>query len=397
MEVLKDISQCTGCTACEQSCPKHAIYMEEDSRGFVYPVIQSIECIECGKCQMICPINTIPKVSSNSKCYGALNKSEEQRLNSSSGGIFMLLASEILSIGGVIYGAAYNEFNEVIHIEVDDMESLKRLQGAKYSQSTLVDIFFSVKSNLLNDKMVLFSGTSCQVAGLKNYLGREYSKLIVIDFVCHGVPSPKAWREYVEYRSVEDGHEGENLTINLRSKSTGWSRYRYSVLFQYASGDQYTVLNGMDSYMKAFVNNLILRASCNDCQFKGVHRCSDITLGDFWGVWNIKPELDDDKGTSLVIIHSKKGQSIWNDVKEKCVWTELTETEAYKENQSLIRSSLVNPKAKELIKKIDKNGYKDFYSEIEKYGEAECKVERRTVLLRRIVGKLKRILFSSSK
>ena len=216
------------------------------------------------------------------------------------------------------------------------------MQGAKYVQSELRDTFLEAENALKAGRKVLFSGTPCQIAGLKNYLGKEYDNLLTVDLVCHGVPSPLVWESYLKYRKEKDGQSEVADKVNMRSKVTGWSRYNYSVEYKYKDGQVYQKKNGEDPYMRAFVSNMILRPSCNECHFKGLERCSDFTLGDFWGIWNIKPEMDDDKGTSLVVVHSEKGRMYWEKIKEFCVSVEVTAEEAYRENPSMMVASAVH-------------------------------------------------------
>lgn len=335
-----DLNLCTGCTACAAVCPVRCIEMVPDVDGFYYPKADSALCISCGACDRVCPVGKAVPVNFEREVYGAYSLDCAERARSSSGGVFSLLARRVLEKGGVVYGAAYDENYRVCHIGVVDIKGLSRLRGAKYSQSFLGDTFGCVKADLDAGKAVLFSGTPCQVAGLRSYLGRDHSGLITVDLVCHGVPSPAAWKEYVKYRAETDASGVLPVRIDQRSKHTGWSRYRYSNLFEYPKGERYSSMSGDDLFMKLFVEDHINRVSCGDCHFKGSDRCSDITLGDLWGVWDFDPEMDDDGGTSLVLINSSVGREVFESVKSKLKYKVISEEDATRYNPSLVSSSV---------------------------------------------------------
>lgn len=336
-----DRNICTGCTACAAMCPTGCIEMVPDENGFYYPKADSAVCISCGACDRVCPaVGRAEPVDSEREVWGAYSLDGVERAKSSSGGVFSLLARCVFEKDGVVYGAAYGEDYRVCHIGVADAKGLSRLRGAKYSQSFLGDTFGCVKADLDAGKPVLFSGTPCQVAGLRSYLGREYSKLITVDLVCHGVSSPMAWKEYIKYRAKTDANGALPERINQRSKHTGWSKYRYSGLFEYPKGERYSSLSGDDLFMKLFVCDHINRISCGDCHFKGFDRCSDITLGDLWGVWDFDPEMDDDGGTSLVLVHSSVGLEAFDSIKSALRYKPVSEEMAAKYNPSLVVTSV---------------------------------------------------------
>lgn len=199
---------------------------------------------------------------------------------------------------------------------------------------------------------VLFSGTPCQVAGLKSFLGKEYDNLLCIDFVCHGIPSPVVWKEYVKYRAKQDADDEMPKAINLRSKSTGWSKYQYSNIFKYENGKQYSILSSDSLYMKLFVGNYISRSSCENCKFKGYSRVSDVTLGDFWGIWDIDSEMDDNKGTSVALVQSERGKSLWNMIGDNIVCKEVLLEQTSEQNPSMLLPSESNTRRHEVLCKI---------------------------------------------
>lgn len=341
---------CTGCTACEAACPKGCITIKPDNNGFFVPVIDTDMCISCGLCEKSCPIiNPLKTAEHEPKAYAAYSKDEAMRLSSSSGGVFSEIAKAVLQRGGVVFGAAYNEQFEIVHICAENEEALAKLRGAKYAQSDLRGVFAQVRQNLEAGQKVLFSGTPCQVGGLKAFLRKDYDNLLTVDFVCHSVPSPMVWHEYVRYRAEQDNDGELPESINLRSKTTGWSRYQYSNLFEYANSPDHIAKSGESLYMKLFVGGYINRESCENCRFKGYSRVSDLTIGDFWGIWDIAPEMDDNKGTSAVLVQSRRGKEIFDLIKEYCVVQTVSLEEASAQNQAILKSSPSNARRAEIL------------------------------------------------
>lgn len=348
MPTIATKEYCTGCTACASACLKKCIAMKADENGFLCPSIDAENCVECGLCEKSCPIVSPIQVTENTpKAYATYSTDEEMRLQSSSGGIFTEIARTILAEGGIVYGAAYNEKFEVVHICAENETELARLRGAKYAQSDLRGVFKDVKAKLDAGRKVLFSGTPCQVGGLKASLHQDYQNLLTLDFVCHSVPSPMAWREYVKYRAEQDTGGKLPQSIDLRSKATGWSRYRYSNLFSYEGGVSRTDKSGDSLYMKLFVGGYINREACANCQFKGYRRVSDLTIGDFWGIWDIAPEMDDNKGTSVVLVHSQIGAKILSQISHKLVLREVTLEETSCQNQAMLKTAALNKRRDE--------------------------------------------------
>lgn len=362
---LADKTTCTGCTACANTCPSHAITMKPDENGFHFPVIDSAACIHCGACERTCPLlNYVPNSGARPRAYAAWSLDEQVRMQSSSGGVFTEIAKTILAKGGAIFGAAYGKYFEVFHRVAESLTELEPLRGAKYSESRLNETFSEVRVRLTKGQTVLFSGTPCQVGGLKAYLKKDYDNLLCVDFICHGIPSPKAWKSYVEYRADAD-HDGVlPFQVNLRDKSSGWSRYQYSNLFRYSGGKEHRELSTQSAYMKLFTGDYISRASCENCQFKGYQRPSDITLGDFWGIWDVAPDMDDDRGTSVVLLQSEKGQRTWEQIKDNLQFKEVQLEQASQMNPSMLSSSHSKGNREMVLKLIRSEGFDKALSQL---------------------------------
>lgn len=350
MPTLAAKDYCTGCTACASVCPKGCITMAADENGFLCPVVDAEKCVSCGLCEKVCPMITpLEKPVNEPAAYAAYSKDEAMRLSSSSGGVFTESAKAVLNDGGAVFGAAYNAQFEVVHICVEDEADLAKLRGAKYAQSDLGGTFRDVKRRLERGQKVLFSGTPCQVGGLKAFLRRDYENLLTVDFVCHSVPSPMAWREYVKYRARLDNGGEIPSAINLRDKQTGWTNYQYSNLFTYENGHKHTARSSESLYMKLFVGDYINRESCANCRFKGYSRVSDLTIGDFWGIWDVAPEMDDNKGTSVVLVQSPRGAELLRCITNRLVFKAVTREEASRQNGAMLNAAQPNPRRAEAL------------------------------------------------
>lgn len=304
---IKVKSECCGCYACSNICPKQCIYMKVDNEGFWYPKIDEDLCINCNLCEKVCPvIKNIDKKDFKSTAYACKNKDEKVRLISSSGGIFSNLCEYVIENNGVVFGAGFNDKFEVEHMKATTIKECEKLRGSKYVQSKIGNTYSEARKYLNEGKLVLFTGTQCQIKGLNLYLRKEYDNLIAVDIICHGVPSPLVFDTYLinlrkEYDSCID-------KVSFRNKSKGWKTFSYETKFK--NGSQYIKLFKEDTFMKGFLQNLYLRPSCYTCKAKNFTNKSDISLADFWGVQNIHEEFDDDKGVSLVLVNSKKGEVI---------------------------------------------------------------------------------------
>lgn len=317
--LIKDKVECCGCEACAQACPQNCIKMTEDLEGFCYPIVDESRCVWCGLCETVCPIqigDRLIEVEANVEAYAAYAKELDVREKSSSGGIFTLIARTVIKEGGIVIGAAFDSKFAVHHIGVENLEELQLLRGSKYLQSRIDKAYAQAKRSLDDGRYVLFSGTACQISGLKGYLRRNYKNLLTVDVLCHGVPSPKLWQMYI--REQEKCYGGELQQPIFRHKIYGWKTYAISLLF--SNNTVYMKKYEEDIYMKMFLSNICLRPSCHDCRFKSLKHPSDITLGDCWGIENVMPEMDDDKGTSVVLIHTQRGENMWNLIKKNCVF-----------------------------------------------------------------------------
>lgn len=296
---------CCGCSACVQRCPKHCISMTEDEEGFLYPIVNMDLCNNCKICESVCPIiNKYPTIEIKSS-FSAINQDETIRNLSSSGGIFTLLAQIIIDKGGVVFGACWNDKWEVEHGFTETYEGLAKFRGSKYLQSRIGNNYILAEQFLKKGRFVLFSGTPCQISGLKHFLRKDYDNLLCVDIVCHGVPSPSIWKQYLD--EVCDNHKSTNQsikTINFRDKSTGWNNYSFSIK---ADGWDYKEIAFRNPFMRGFLHDIINRPSCTKCPAKPFRSSSDITIGDFWGVESILPNLNDGKGISLVLVNNEKG------------------------------------------------------------------------------------------
>ena len=342
MEIVSQL-KCSGCHACFNICPKNAIEMIPDKYGFLYPNIKEDICIHCNLCTRVCPALNSKEKKNNIHAYACINQDDTVRLNSSSGGIFHLLAKNILLKNGVVFGARFNEKFEVVHDYIQTVEDIKDFQGSKYVQSTIKDSYRKAKQFLEDKRMVLFTGTPCQIEGLLCYLQKDYSNLITQDIICHGVPSPSLYRIYKEY--IQNSYEDNITKVNFRDKSNGWKKYEVSIEL---GKKHYQSNHDDDIYIKAFLSDIALRESCYQCHAKKKNRLSDLTLADFWGIENILPNFDDDKGTSLVIINSPAGYELFNEIKGSIVYQEVNYEQAISYNPSIYQS-VNRPKKRDMF------------------------------------------------
>lgn len=303
--------KCTGCEACMNICGANAISMEVHENGFLYPNVNEKKCVKCAKCTQVCGCLSVRKEEKREvqKCYAAW-ADDLIREKSSSGGVFSVLAEYILELGGSVCGAAFIHSDEARHIIIHTKEELKAIRTSKYVQSRIGTIYEDIRRLLSGGKAVLFSGTPCQTDGLTRYLGGVPENLYIIDLLCHGVPSQTMFKKYLD----EEFSNETIKSINFRDKSKGWT-YLLNLKITTEKNNYLSNINE-SSYYRAFNERLSLRPCCGTCNYTTVNRCGDITLGDFWEIWNYDRLLDDRKGTSLVLVNTPKGEALFCRIKE---------------------------------------------------------------------------------
>lgn len=343
---------CCGCTACMSVCPQHCITMLEDREGFPYPVTDSGICINCDACNKVCPVIKLngqkrKSYTSSTKAYASAVTDENILLNSSSGGLFTAIATSFINEGGVVYGAAWTN-GEIRHIAVETATNLERLRGSKYVQSALDSSFVEVRDFLNDGRKVLFSGTPCQIAGLRAFLRKDYDNLLNVEVACHGAPSPKVLRKYMQ---VLREQYGDDVQLNFRSKPEGWKKYRITAF----TGSKHHFYEGQKEnlYMKGFMRELYSRPICHECPFKAGVSGADITLADFWGVENVLPEFPSYNGVSLVLTHTMKAERIFHGL-QGVITKEVELEKAIPQNGALLHSVEPHPERAYFFKHIDK-------------------------------------------
>lgn len=326
---IKEKKNCCGCEACVQRCPKSCITMREDNEGFLYPEVDKNICIDCGLCEKVCPVINQAEERKPLAVYAAKHKDEQIRMASSSGGAFTAIAESVIDEGGVVFGAKFNQDWDVVHSYTETKEGLGAFRGSKYVQSRIGESYKEAEGFMKAGRKVLFSGTPCQIAGLKRFLRKEYDNLLTVDFICHGVPSPGVWREYLKEETARQCGEKNSVLqrpihernaliegISFRDKRLGWKKYSFALALSTTngSGAKNTVLLSeplnKNIFLRGFLADLYLRPSCHACPSKSFKSRSDITIGDFWGVQNVMPEIDDDKGVSVVMVNSEKAGTL---------------------------------------------------------------------------------------
>lgn len=300
---VNDKQYCCGCSACEQICPRQCITMHRDKMGFEYPLVEQERCINCSLCEKVCVYTQLTDKREPLQTFAAKALDNTIRNQSSSGGLFTLIAEQTIKNGGVVFGAKFDSNWDIVHSYTEAIDGLAEFRGSKYVQSKIGESYQQVRSFLKSGRKVLFTGTPCQVAGLRLFLNKEYANLLLVDVACHGVPSPEVWQDYLTSLSDE-----RPTLVKFRSKSRGWSKYSYVVMHRNLT----TVDQPHDDnvYSLAFLNDLTLRPSCFNCPSKAGRSGSDITIADCWGIDALLPNVNDDKGHNLVLVNSLKGQRI---------------------------------------------------------------------------------------
>lgn len=371
--------KCTGCGVCSNICPKQAIKMLEDETGFKYPVINQELCINCGICKNTCPI--ISKNNNNRnkpKTYAAFSKDDEIRFNSTSGGVFTEVAKAIIKENGYVVGAKYNKDNLVEHAIINKEKDIELIRQSKYLQSDTKKIYYEVKKILDKNKLVAFCASPCQVAALYKYLNKDYNNLLTIEFICRGMNSPKAYKIWL--KEIEKNENKKVVKVWFKYKENGWKKSPRSTRIDFNDGT-YKVYNDKEnSFMNGYLGpNLYIRQSCGECNFNGLPRQADITLGDFWG---IEEKYDDDKGTSIVLSNSKKGDIWIEKIKNRINIYKKNIVDIDKGNICFKTSVKINPKSKEFLNKINESNFSHL---VNKYTPKDN-------IIIRILRKIKRIV-----
>lgn len=385
---------CTGCSACINVCPKNCITMQKDEWGFLYPVIDQKKCIKCGKCKQICPQKKVNLEETQRKAYYGYHKDEAIRKGSSSGGAFTALAELTLKEKGVVYGAIYDREKQKVYYSSTDQVSLSELRRSKYVQSEMKDILKQMDRDLKQGRKVLFMGTPCHVAGVSSYFEKAPNRknLLLCDFICHGVPSNQMLRHHIE--KLQNKYHSYCKQVNFRPKTDPlhpWYKHRLKLDFE--NGMVYDKSLNEDEYMIGFIQeNLFLRRSCYECQYCNGNRKADITLADFWGVTEYNPSLNDEKGLSLVITHTTKGEEATFQIKESFNLYDLEwryASYAFKQRNPKKYSLAKREKARKLY--IQK-GYSKMIGTYVKKHKRKMRIRYFIGLMTRTLGKLKRVL-----
>ncbi|MEG0577317.1 MAG: Coenzyme F420 hydrogenase/dehydrogenase, beta subunit C-terminal domain [Bacilli bacterium] len=369
--------KCNGCGACYNKCAYSAIKMEADIEGFLYPKVDNLLCIECNQCINSCPILS-GSISANnvSEAYAAQALDTDIRLKSSSGGIFTLLSNVVLELNGIVIGAGFNDEFYLEHLIIDKKENLNILRGSKYIQSDINLAYRECQKYLESNKLVLFSGLPCQIAGLIKYLNKDYDNLYSIDFVCHGVPSPKVWKKY---KTFVENKIGSFENVSFRDKENSWEHYNLKCI-----GENNVRTKSLydDEYLKIFLGDLSLRLSCYECQFKSISHISDLTLGDFWGISTVLPNYDDKIGTSMVIVQSRKGYDLFSKIFDLIKSQEIAIEKLVKLNPAIEESAKMPINRGEFFKDLDRL---DFNALSKKYPKISMEQKMRKALFNCIV------------
>lgn len=382
--VCKDSEKCYGCRACEQACPHKAIVMEENSEGFLYPNVMKDKCVSCGLCSKVCPYDSPSSSKVSQKIIAAQYKDTDILLKSSSGGIFSAVADFVLSNSGYVAGCIFSDTFKAIHVLTNNKELVEKMRGSKYVQSNLNDVYLKIQIRLNEGRLVLFTGTPCQVDGLRCFLKREYDNLITVDLICHGVPSQKLLDNYLESVSKQNG---EILDIRFRDKElNGWSS-QGSITFSNKTKKISPFNNSYYNYY--YIQNNVSRKCCYSCNYSGNKRTGDLTIGDYWNISEEFPKLDTSLGFSAVLINTEKGRKIIDDISDKLVIFNSSFESVVKGNGNL-RSPVKMPESRKVVYSlISEQGYD---SVANKY----CKFQYiRPFIRRHIPPKIKKLLKNS--
>lgn len=380
IDIRKD--QCVGCGACANICGVGCISMAFDAEGFAYPETDKTKCVNCGACDKVCPaLNVLPQSEDNPQTLLALNRDETVVRESSSGGVFSALAERVIESGGVVYGAAFDVDFKVRHICAENREEIEKLRTSKYVQSNTGDVFSSVRRELKSGRTVLFSGTPCQVNAMRLFLGKDYENLLLVDFVCHGVPSEKVWLRYLN--SVSAGTKVSS--VSFRDKADGWKNY--SVKIKSEAGE-YKRLFSSDPYMRLFLSDNILRPSCYNCPAKGNNRLADITIADAWGMDNNDKLNSENHGLSLVFVRTSRAGKAISDISNAVDICSADYEIAVANNPSAVRSVPMPPTRQKCMGEILSDEKPNFAKIADKYAFHKTPAQKAKNLIKRAIRKV---------
>ncbi|MBQ7986825.1 MAG: Coenzyme F420 hydrogenase/dehydrogenase, beta subunit C-terminal domain [Clostridia bacterium] len=336
-------NECIGCTACAHSCPTEAIKIQKNTEGFLSAVINDEACIKCGICFNVCPVQQGSNAGEEYKeAYACYSKNKDIQNTSTSGGIFYFIAKEILKKDGTVYGATMDENLVVKHIPIQKEEDLHKLQGSKYVQSELGDTYAEIKDRLENDEYILFSGTGCQVTGLKQYLKKDYEKLLTVDLICHGIPSPGMFEDYTAYLGKKYG--GKVIAYKFRQKNPKEAQ-SYDTKIEIQKGAKViekTISGDDDPFTLNYLQNTLQNKECYKCKFASLKRLSDITLGDYWGIGEAHPDFSKGNSVSLVLLQTEKALSVWENIKSELEFLPTDKEKILKRNRQLAEPAPYN-------------------------------------------------------
>lgn len=403
---------CCGCGACVQRCLKQCISMDLDNEGFYYPVIDKTSCIDCGLCEKVCPVINQGESREPMNCFAARGKREDIVKKSSSAGIFYLIAEQTINNGGVVFGARFNESWDVVHSWTGSLDDIIPFMSSKYVQSNIGDCYKQAEQFLRADREVLFTGTPCQLSGLRNFLRKEYNNLICVDVICHGVPGPGVWREYLKYvispigrkntvsssfySPLSEGDAHQIKGISFRDKRLGWKKYSFVLLS--SQGDSRSEENSVSSsnkilvrqkhyynlFMKAFLHDYMLRPSCYSCPARKGKSGSDLLLGDYWGIARYYPEFFSPEGVSMALAYTEKGRQILSKLDLDTIEILYSETSG---NSNIEFDGKMPADRNDFFEEFQKEGIKALYKH-------NKKLEKHIILvfMENIIHKLKTII-----
>lgn len=376
---LVDKSKCCGCNACGDMCPKDAITFKTDIEGFWYPEVNLEHCIDCGLCEKACPELHIDGLKKNDYekpvTIAAINKNMRVRWDSTSGGAFSALADVMYEQGGYVSGAVYNEDFSVRNFISNNANDLVRLRSSKYLQSNAEGLYKKIRDLLRKGEKILACGTPCQMAALRSFLRKDYDNLIIVDFICRGVNSPKVYRKYLD--SLERKYGGKVVYVKAKNKELGWRNLTRKVVFD--NGKVYYGVHMDDDFRRGYHTNVFCRPSCYTCQYKGFPRIADITIADYWGIEKVDKNLDNNIGTSMILLNSKKGEAYFELAKEKMEW-EYTKFESILSGNIALRKPIEPAKInrEQFFEDLDKGTFDDVvqkYFPLKKREDASLKEE----------------------